>query len=203
MRALRPAPAPAGASCSLAVQQSSASRCFVLCTQSPQSCMAARACAAPFPNAPPPHHHTYTHTHTAYPPAANKSRKLLLPPWRRSGTNHEHDQPCHLRLRNPKLPEVVNLPLYDGPEARYCPAGRWAPVARPPPLHLPYRLAALLPPTTQPSACALASLSPPCPPCNRPAFRHQALPAVGPDGRGQAIQCPCICPPNNAQLVHN
>ena len=42
---------------------------------------------------------------------------------RRSQTNHEHDQPPHLRLRNPKLPEVVNLPLYDGPEARYCPAG--------------------------------------------------------------------------------
>jgi electron-transferring-flavoprotein dehydrogenase len=41
----------------------------------------------------------------------------------RSQTNHEHDQPPHLRLVNPKLPEVVNLPVYDGPEARYCPAG--------------------------------------------------------------------------------
>lgn len=41
----------------------------------------------------------------------------------RSGTNHEHDQPPHLRLRNPKLPEVLNLPVYAGPEARYCPAG--------------------------------------------------------------------------------
>jgi electron-transferring-flavoprotein dehydrogenase len=41
----------------------------------------------------------------------------------RSGTNHDHDQPCHLNLRNSKVPEVVNLPLYDGPEARYCPAG--------------------------------------------------------------------------------
>ena len=41
----------------------------------------------------------------------------------RSGTNHEHDQPPHLRLRNPKVPEVLNLPIYDGPEARYCPAG--------------------------------------------------------------------------------
>ncbi|KAI3438297.1 hypothetical protein D9Q98_000731 [Chlorella vulgaris] len=41
----------------------------------------------------------------------------------RSQTNHEHDQPSHLKLVNPKLPEVVNLPMYDGPEQRYCPAG--------------------------------------------------------------------------------
>ncbi|KAL6781650.1 FUO1 [Auxenochlorella protothecoides x Auxenochlorella symbiontica] len=41
----------------------------------------------------------------------------------RSGTNHEHDQPPHLRLRNAKLPEAINLPRYGGPEARYCPAG--------------------------------------------------------------------------------
>ncbi|KAF8072354.1 hypothetical protein HT031_000013 [Scenedesmus sp. PABB004] len=41
----------------------------------------------------------------------------------RSGTNHEHDQPCHLVLRNPGLPAVVNLPHYGGPETRYCPAG--------------------------------------------------------------------------------
>ncbi len=36
----------------------------------------------------------------------------------RSGTNHEHDQPAHLRLREPGLPEVVNLPAYAGPETR-------------------------------------------------------------------------------------
>jgi len=47
----------------------------------------------------------------------------------RSGTNHEHDQPCHLRLRNSKVPEVLNLPVYDGPEARYCPAGVYEYVA--------------------------------------------------------------------------
>ncbi|GAB4818732.1 hypothetical protein N2152v2_005778 [Parachlorella kessleri] len=41
----------------------------------------------------------------------------------RSGTNHEHDQPAHLRLRNAKLPQVINWPLYKGPESRYCPAG--------------------------------------------------------------------------------
>ncbi len=41
----------------------------------------------------------------------------------RSGTNHGHDEPPHLRLRNPGLPSVVNLPVYAGPESRYCPAG--------------------------------------------------------------------------------
>ena len=40
----------------------------------------------------------------------------------RSNTNHEHDQPAHLQLRNPKIPELVNLPDYAGPESRYCPA---------------------------------------------------------------------------------
>ncbi|KAF4371000.1 hypothetical protein G4B88_031317 [Cannabis sativa] len=40
----------------------------------------------------------------------------------RSNTNHEHDQPAHLRLRDPKIPELVNLPEYAGPESRYCPA---------------------------------------------------------------------------------
>jgi electron-transferring-flavoprotein dehydrogenase len=39
-----------------------------------------------------------------------------------SGTNHVEDQPCHLRLKDPTLPETVNWPLYAGPEARYCPA---------------------------------------------------------------------------------
>ncbi|KAJ9521663.1 hypothetical protein QJQ45_015277 [Haematococcus lacustris] len=41
----------------------------------------------------------------------------------RSGTNHEHDQPSHLRLRDPGVPEFLNGPHYAGPEARYCPAG--------------------------------------------------------------------------------
>lgn len=39
-----------------------------------------------------------------------------------SGTNHEEDQPCHLVLKDPTVPERINLPLYAGPEARYCPA---------------------------------------------------------------------------------
>jgi len=40
-----------------------------------------------------------------------------------SNTNHVEDQPVHLRLRNAAIPVDVNLQLYDGPEARYCPAG--------------------------------------------------------------------------------
>ena len=40
-----------------------------------------------------------------------------------SNTNHEENQPVHLRLRNAAIPVDVNLALYDGPEQRYCPAG--------------------------------------------------------------------------------
>jgi len=40
-----------------------------------------------------------------------------------SNTNHEEDQPIHLQLRDPAIPVNVNLAEYDGPEARYCPAG--------------------------------------------------------------------------------
>ena len=40
-----------------------------------------------------------------------------------SFTNHEEDQPCHLQLKDPTVPTRINLPVYAGPEARYCPAG--------------------------------------------------------------------------------
>jgi electron-transferring-flavoprotein dehydrogenase len=40
-----------------------------------------------------------------------------------SNTNHDEDQPVHLQLRDPGVPVDVNLRVYDGPEARYCPAG--------------------------------------------------------------------------------
>ncbi|MGB9153557.1 MAG: electron transfer flavoprotein-ubiquinone oxidoreductase, partial [Alphaproteobacteria bacterium] len=40
-----------------------------------------------------------------------------------SNTNHEEDQPAHLKLRNPAVAIDTNLALYDSPESRYCPAG--------------------------------------------------------------------------------
>ncbi|MBI1213929.1 MAG: FAD-binding protein [Alphaproteobacteria bacterium] len=40
-----------------------------------------------------------------------------------SNTNHEEDQPVHLRLTDPSIPISRNLPLYDEPAQRYCPAG--------------------------------------------------------------------------------
>lgn len=40
-----------------------------------------------------------------------------------SSTNHEEDQPCHLKLADASIPLSQNLPLYDEPAQRYCPAG--------------------------------------------------------------------------------
>ena len=40
-----------------------------------------------------------------------------------SNTNHEEDQPVHLTLKDRDIPTAINLPVYAGPEQRYCPAG--------------------------------------------------------------------------------
>ena len=40
-----------------------------------------------------------------------------------SNTNHEEDQPCHLTLKDVSVPIKHNLPLYNEPAQRYCPAG--------------------------------------------------------------------------------
>ena len=47
-----------------------------------------------------------------------------------SNTNHAEDQPVHLTLKDPAVPITVNLPLYDNPEQRYCPAGVYEIVGR-------------------------------------------------------------------------
>ena len=46
-------------------------------------------------------------------PAA-ESKKIAYP---------EEDQPCHLQLADDSIPLSSNLPLYDEPAQRYCPAG--------------------------------------------------------------------------------
>jgi electron-transferring-flavoprotein dehydrogenase len=48
-----------------------------------------------------------------------------------SFTNHAEDQPCHLVLTDPSVPTRINLPVYAGPEARYCPAGVYEFVGEP------------------------------------------------------------------------
>ena len=40
-----------------------------------------------------------------------------------SNTNHEENQPVHLRLRDPDRWKGVNYDTYASPESRYCPAG--------------------------------------------------------------------------------
>ena len=40
-----------------------------------------------------------------------------------SSTNHDENQPAHLKLRDPSVPISVNLPKYGEPARLYCPAG--------------------------------------------------------------------------------
>ncbi len=40
-----------------------------------------------------------------------------------SATAHEEDEPPHLKLKNPDVPIGINLPMWDEPAQRYCPAG--------------------------------------------------------------------------------
>ena len=40
-----------------------------------------------------------------------------------ASTNHEEDQPSHLRLTDPSIPVDRNLPIYGEPARLYCPAG--------------------------------------------------------------------------------
>ncbi|KAI9921772.1 hypothetical protein PsorP6_001663 [Peronosclerospora sorghi] len=59
-----------------------------------------------------------------YPKPDGKLTFDLLSNLQRSGTNHNHDQPSHLRIK-PDLTEVPSkesFPVYAGPEQRFCPA---------------------------------------------------------------------------------
>jgi electron-transferring-flavoprotein dehydrogenase len=58
-----------------------------------------------------------------YPKPDGKLSFDLLTNLARSGTNHNHNQPAHLTLKNNEVPILVNQQLYDNPETRYCPAG--------------------------------------------------------------------------------
>ncbi len=40
-----------------------------------------------------------------------------------SNTNHEEDQPCHLKLKDSQIPIKHNFVYFDEPAQRYCPAG--------------------------------------------------------------------------------
>lgn len=58
-----------------------------------------------------------------YPKPDGKISFDLLSSVALSGTNHEHDQPPHLTLKDDSVPVTQNLAVFDGPEQRFCPAG--------------------------------------------------------------------------------
>lgn len=57
-----------------------------------------------------------------YPKADGKISFDLLTSLYRSNTNHDHDQPAHLRLKDSCIPENLNARIFAGLESRYCPA---------------------------------------------------------------------------------
>lgn len=63
------------------------------------------------------------HQRIVYPKADGVLTFDLLENVARTGTNHEEDQPVHLQLKQPSVPVDRNLPVYAGPEERFCPAG--------------------------------------------------------------------------------
>lgn len=57
-----------------------------------------------------------------YPAADGKVTFDILTALANSGTNHDHDERCHLTLKDESVPNTINLPVYGAPESRYCPA---------------------------------------------------------------------------------
>ncbi|MBM3562477.1 MAG: electron transfer flavoprotein-ubiquinone oxidoreductase [Alphaproteobacteria bacterium] len=62
-------------------------------------------------------------TPIAYPKRASKLVFDKLSSVFVSNTNHEEDQPVHLKLADPAIPIERNLPIYGEPARLYCPAG--------------------------------------------------------------------------------
>ena len=58
-----------------------------------------------------------------YPKPDNQVSFDLLSSVYLSATNHEEDQPAHLKLKDYNVAIDVNLKQFDSPETRYCPAG--------------------------------------------------------------------------------
>lgn len=58
----------------------------------------------------------------SYPKPDNVLTFDLLTNHSRSGTNHNGDQPAHLKLKKNEIAVEHNLKIFDGPEAKYCPA---------------------------------------------------------------------------------
>jgi electron-transferring-flavoprotein dehydrogenase len=58
----------------------------------------------------------------SYPKADNQISFDRLSSVYLSNTQHEENQPCHLQLKDPQQPVEYNLPRYDEPAQRYCPA---------------------------------------------------------------------------------
>ncbi|KAJ2374771.1 hypothetical protein H4S02_008438, partial [Coemansia sp. RSA 2611] len=58
-----------------------------------------------------------------YPKPDNEITFDILTSVSRTGTGHTENQPVHLRLKDTSVQVKENLPVYAGPEQRFCPAG--------------------------------------------------------------------------------